>query len=224
MTHNQKGMFIALEGVGAAGKTTHLPYVQQLLEEKGLEVVVSREPGGTKIGEALRELVLNNRMHARTEAIVFAAARAEHVETHIKPEIERGKIVLSDRYVLSSLAYQGYGRELGDFVHDLAFLTLGDFLPNHTLFFNTTLEEWTRRVAARTNDHRFNTAEIDFRQRVWTGFQELVAVRALPSTQVIDTMGTMDATRIQLRDWVDKVFYPDYLRHQRGASRWDRLY
>lgn len=210
--NNQKGKFIALEGVGAAGKTTHLPYVRQLLEEKGLEVITSREPGGTPIGEKIRDFVLNNFSHAKTEAILFAAARTEHAETHIKPMVTAGKLVLSDRYVLSSLAYQGYGRQLGEFVTKLAHLTLGEsFSPDHTLFFNTTLEEWTRRVAARSGDHRFNTADLEFRKRVWEGFQELVRSRVLPNIYVVDSMGSIEATREQLKHWVEHVLYPDYV-------------
>jgi dTMP kinase len=114
---SEHGWFIVFEGGEGSGKSTQLRLLQRALEREGLDVLVTREPGGTEIGERLRELVLHpehHDMHERTEALLYAAARAQHAHTLIRPALEKGVIVLSDRFVDSSVVYQGAGRGLGE--------------------------------------------------------------------------------------------------------------
>lgn len=108
----QRGYFITFEGIDGAGKSTHIAYVAALLENSGKQVVVTREPGGTKLGEALRELLLHQEMHPETEALLMFAARKEHIVRVIEPALQSGTWVLSDRFTDASFAYQGGGRGL----------------------------------------------------------------------------------------------------------------
>ena len=112
----KKGYFISFEGMDGSGKSTQIIKIKDYLEKNGFEVVLTREPGGTEIGEKIRKIILdpeNSSMTALTEAMLYAASRAQHVEEKIKPEISAGRIVICDRFVDSSIAYQGFGRGLG---------------------------------------------------------------------------------------------------------------
>lgn len=112
-----KPLFIVFEGGDGAGKTTQAELLKKWLKTQGHEVVFTREPGGTILGKQIREIILHGeKINAKTEALLYAADRAHHVHTKIRPALEEGKIVLSDRYVDSSIAYQGYGRQLGETV------------------------------------------------------------------------------------------------------------
>ena len=132
-----RGRFISLEGGEGAGKSTQLNALADALKGRGLTVLVTREPGGSPGAEAIRQLLLEgeeNRWNPRAEALLFAAARSDHVEKTIKPAIERGEWVLSDRFLDSSLAYQGEAGGLGnEAVRDLHRFGSGDFLPDRTL-------------------------------------------------------------------------------------------
>ena len=114
-----EGIFITIEGPDGAGKSTQIELLKNYLEEKGYDSVVTREPGGTPISESIRNIILdpvNKMMDPMTEALLFASSRAQHVSELIRPALEEGKIVLCDRFMDSSIAYQGYGRGLGDCV------------------------------------------------------------------------------------------------------------
>jgi dTMP kinase len=128
-------VFIALEGGDGAGKSTQAQLLCSWLEELGHTVVVTREPGGTPFGRAVRELVLHgDHVAPRAEALLFAADRAHHVETRIRPALSRGEVVITDRYMDSSIAYQGAGRDLGvDEVRDLNLWATGGLLPDLTV-------------------------------------------------------------------------------------------
>jgi len=139
---SSRGLFIALEGGDGAGKSTQGRLLCAWLEELGHTVVVTREPGGTAFGRTVRELVLHgDHVAPRAEALLFAADRAHHVETLIRPALERGEVVITDRYMDSSIAYQGAGRDLGvDEVRDLNLWATGGLLPTLTVLVDLPAE------------------------------------------------------------------------------------
>lgn len=164
------GTFIVFEGVEGAGKGTQIRLAREFLESEGYEVLVTREPGGTELGERLRELVLDRDqpMDARAEALLFAAGRAQHVVSVIRPALEKGKVVICDRYIDSSLAYQGIGRGLGepDVLSLSAWATQGLF-PDLVVLLNIDPEEGLERSAG---DDRFELEGEEFHARVADAF------------------------------------------------------
>jgi dTMP kinase len=173
------GLFIAFEGGDGAGKSTQAAELAKALESGGFTVLRTREPGGTAIGEKLRSLVLDHghgHIDAHTEALIFAASRAAHANQVIRPALERGEIVLTDRYIDSSVAYQGAGRGLGEGpVRDLSLTVTGGLLPDRTFVFLIDPDEARRRSGS---DH-------DRIERVGGGFMHRVdaAYRALADAE-----------------------------------------
>ena len=173
-----KGYFITFEGPDGSGKTTQIGLLKDYLKEIGFEVVVTREPGGTSIGEAIREIILDSaygEMTPVTEMLLYAAARAQHVDELIKPALESGKIVLCDRFVDSSLAYQGFGRGLGiELIERVNKVALNGINPDMTFFFDLDPKEGLKRGQARGEGaDRLELESMDFHQRVYDGFNGL---------------------------------------------------
>lgn len=162
-----KGKFITLEGVDGAGKSTHLAWLAQRLRDLGHELVVTREPGGTPLGETLRKLLLNESMHIETEALLMFAARREHLDKVIFPALEQGKWVISDRFTDASFAYQCGGRGIDEnklkiletWVHPA-------FQPDLTLLFDVPVEVSKQRLANNPELDRFEKEHDAFFQRV----------------------------------------------------------
>lgn len=181
------GKFITLEGVDGAGKSTHLGWLVEHLRARGLNVVQTREPGGTPLGEKLRELLLREPMHLETEALLMFAARREHLELVIKPAIARGDWVVCDRFTDASFAYQGGGRGLaaGKLAQLEAWVQEG-FQPDLTLLFDLPVDIAARRMAgaARTLD-RFEQEQADFHERVRAAYLDRAA-RMPRRVRVID--------------------------------------
>ena len=166
-------MFVTFEGLDGSGKTTQVELLQRHLEEAGREVVVTREPGGTELGERIRELLLHGPdMSAWAEATLFAAARAELVERVIAPARERGADVLCDRYVDSSLAYQGIARGLGlDAVLELNLAAVQGVLPDRTFLLLVDPAVASSRTGGRPD--RIEREDDDFRSRVDAAYRQL---------------------------------------------------
>ena len=144
-----RGKFVTLEGVDGAGKSTHLAWIAERLRARGREVVVTREPGGTPLGERLRELLLSEPMHIETETMLMFAARREHVARVIAPALKAGRWVLSDRFSDATYAYQGGGRGLSfDRIAALERWVHGDLQPDLTLYFDLSIEVARQRLAA----------------------------------------------------------------------------
>jgi len=145
-----KGIFISIEGMDGSGKTTMTDKIVEYLESEGYVVLRTREPGGTVVSEKIRSIIIKNEMLPMTEFLLFAASRYEHTETVIKPALEAGKIVVCERYTDSSIAYQGYGRNLTEGpIREISKIFLNGFKPDHTFFFNVPYEVSRQRTGAR---------------------------------------------------------------------------
>ena len=173
------GRFITFEGVEGSGKSTQLAALGRALVERGLSVVTTREPGGTTLGEAVRQLVLDPRftgMSARTELLLYGASRAEHVERVILPALASGAIVLCDRFSEATLAYQAYGRGLPvDEIEVVVALATGGLCADLVLLLDLPVEEGLRRVGRRALTNRLDLEPTVFHQRVRDGYLALAA-------------------------------------------------
>jgi len=167
--------FITFEGVDGAGKSTHLSWFADTLRQRGIDVVVTREPGGTQLGEQLREILLNQGMSIETEALLMFAARMEHIKSVIKPALKSGKWVISDRFSDASFAYQGGGRGLSwDKLTQLEQWVHGELQPDLTVFFDVPVEIARQRLASSASLDRFEQEHADFFERVRSGYHRRI--------------------------------------------------
>lgn len=173
-----KGKFIAFEGSDGSGKSTVLEKVKEYLDENNISYIITREPGGTKIGEQIRDILMNNEnteMDDKTEALLFAAARAQSVEEKLKKELETRDLVISDRYVLSSLAYQGFARGLGvDGVRSINEFATSSLKPDYTFFLDVDPITVLERKKSQVEADRLEEESNNFHQKVYDGYQELL--------------------------------------------------
>lgn len=171
------GIFITLEGGDGSGKSTQAQLLETWLQDAGHTVVRTREPGGTPIGDELREIVLHSKddISPRAEALIFAASRAQHVAEKVRPALERGEIVIMDRYLDSSVAYQGVARGLGaDAVRDISLWATENLLPDLTIVLDLDASAGRERLDdSRTRYDRLEAEERDFHQRVRSAYLEL---------------------------------------------------
>ena len=162
-TSMASGKFITFEGIDGAGKSTHIAFVADVLRAQGHTVVTTREPGGTELGETLRNLLLHHKMHLETEALLMFAARREHVAQVIAPALERGDWVISDRFTDASFAYQGGGRKLAlEKLNILEQWVHPDLQPDLTLLFDVPLEVARARLDAERALDKFEQEKADF--------------------------------------------------------------
>ncbi len=158
-----RGKFLSLEGIDGAGKSTHIPFILGLLKENGINVVSSREPGGTAVGEKLRELLLHEKMHLETEALLMFASRREHIAQVIEPALSRGDWMLSDRFTDSSFAYQVGGRGLVlSKMEALERWVCGSLHPDLTFLFDLPLEVARTRLNRSTDLDKFEVEKQEF--------------------------------------------------------------
>nr|MBL8410427.1 dTMP kinase [Dechloromonas sp.] len=201
-----KGKFITFEGIDGAGKSSHVEWLAEWLRAKGLTVHVTREPGGTPLGEKLREMLLNDPMHLETETLLMFAARREHLARVIEPALARGEWVVCDRFSDATYAYQGGGRGLDRTKFQILEHWVHDHVqPNMTLLFDLPLDVARERIAqaSRVLD-RFEQERADFHERVRQAYLE--RAHANPSRiRVIDANHPLDDIRKTLEKTVSSI-------------------
>lgn len=198
-------MFITFEGSEGSGKTTQLSLLVTYLQQQGYDLLTTREPGGTPIGEQIRQVLAdlkNSNMETRTEILLFQASRAQLVEQTIRPHLSRGGIVICDRYADSTLAYQGYGRQMDlESLRALIRFATGGLKPDLTLFLDIDVEEGLRRRASGGEWNRLDALALDFYQRVRQGY--LMMAAAEPDRWVvIDSSASVKQVQATIRDIV----------------------
>ena len=186
-----RGIFITMEGPDGSGKSTQAQRLFKYLQEKGFEVILTREPGGTSVGEQLRGVLLNPKnstMSFKTEVLLYAAGRAQHLEEIIIPALKKGQIVISDRFVDSSIAYQGYGRGLNlPLVAEINMLVVESCLPDLTIFLDLPVETGLARIHKKQKTlDRMEQEAIAFHEKVYSGFKKLSSDEKRIKTVVAD--------------------------------------
>jgi dTMP kinase len=171
-------MFITFEGTEGTGKTSQIPALASFLDQSGFDVLTAREPGGTPIGDQIRNTVLdlgNTAMHPRTEILLFQASRAQLVEQIIKPHLAEGGVVLCDRYADSTIAYQGYGKQQDlEMIKTIVNFATGGLKPDLTLLLDLDVEVGLKRRAGGGEWNRLDSYDLAFYQRVRQGYQQMV--------------------------------------------------
>ena len=201
------GTFITFEGIDGSGKSTQLRLLAQYLRAQGCELLLSREPGGTPVGLRLREALLDvqGEVDPLTELLVFAADRAQHVRKVIRPALEKGAVLISDRYADATRAYQGAGRGFShELISEIIELATEGLVPDLTLLFDVAVEESisrTTRRSAKNKRDRLDTEKADFHERVREEYLRIA--RAEPQrVKVIQTTGSIEETQERLREIV----------------------
>ena len=202
-----KGLFIVMEGPDGSGKTTQINLLKEYLEEAGYECLITREPGGTVIGEEVRQLILNpehKEMSPVTEMLLYAASRAQLVHEVIGPALEEGKIVISDRFVDSSIVYQGIARKLGiSTVSAVNAPGIGIYRPDGIFFIDLSEAEGLRRKKEQKNLDRIEQEGIDFHHMVSEGYRKVLSGR--PEVMKIDGGRSIDTIQKKIRNHVDEL-------------------
>lgn len=202
-----KGLFIVMEGPDGSGKTTQINLLKEYLEEEGYECLITREPGGTVIGEQVRQLILNpeyKEMSPVTEMLLYAASRAQLVHEVIGPALETGKIVISDRFVDSSIVYQGIARKLGiSTVSAVNAPGIGIYRPDGIFFIDLSEAEGLRRKKEQKKLDRMEQEGIDFHHMVSEGYRKVLSGR--PEVMKIDGEKSIDAIQKKIRSHVDEL-------------------
>lgn len=211
---SSKGIFITFEGPEGAGKTTQIKLLAQFFRERGVDCLITREPGGTAVAETLREIVKhhnsNEPIFPETELLLFAASRAQHVRFMIEPALNQGKIVLCDRFIDSTTAYQGYARGLNsDFIRTLNQYAIGECFPNLTFLLDMPPESGFRRTTLRAEEigkhDRLESETIKFHHMVREGFLQIAAAEP-ERVKIINA--DQDQTQIHTRilEYINNAF------------------
>ncbi|MEM7304155.1 MAG: dTMP kinase [Pseudomonadota bacterium] len=200
--------FITLEGIEGSGKSTQIDFVMQFLHEHEIAAIKTREPGGTELGERIRELLLSNdipAMHELTELTLMFAARIEHVNRIIKPALNDGKWVVSDRFYDATYAYQGYGRDIDlSKIDNLREYAIGHFEPDITLLLDIDLETSSNRVIERGSQDRFENEKLEFYGKVRAGYLALAQKYANRIT-VIDSTRSLEQVQSEIASKLNEI-------------------
>lgn len=205
-----RGFFISVEGSDGSGKSTQIKKIEEYLKSRNQEILLTREPGGTLISEKIRELLLdptNKEMTAKTEMLLYAGARAQHLEEFILPNLQQGRSILSDRFTDSSIAYQGFGRGLGDMVAEVNYIATGGISPDITFFLDLSPEAGIARKKAEV-DHTMDRLELEkqeFHQRVYDGYKALCNLHEQRICR-IDASQSVDAVFAEIKESLDRLF------------------
>ena len=196
-----KGKFVTFEGCEGVGKSKQIRLVEEYLQKNGIKYFLTREPGGTPVSEQIRKVILDGKNVSMTdecEAMLYASARIQLLKEEIAPRLEAGELVLCDRYVDSSIAYQAYARGLGvDFVTNINDFAIKNFSPDCTLFLNLTPEEAFKRKGGVDKNDRVEQSGMEFHQKVYQGYLQ-VAKDNPNRVCVIDASGTKEQTHAKV--------------------------
>ena len=180
----KQGRFISFEGIEGCGKTTQIALLSEYLSQRSIPHTITREPGGTAVGEGIRKILLNSEtihLTAASELLLFFASRSQNIQEKIKPALDRGEIVICDRYYHASMAYQGYGRGIPlDFISKLTDLVCAGYRPDVTLLLDIEPEVGLARARARNhtraeNEGRFEAEDFEFYERIRNGYLEMAS-------------------------------------------------
>lgn len=209
-----RGRFITLEGSEGSGKSTNLAFIHQQLQAAGLDVLLTREPGGTPLAEKIRELLLdkhNSAMHSDTELLLMFAARAQHINELILPALERGQWVLCDRFTDATYAYQGAGRGIDEErIAQLEQWVQGELRPDLTFFLDLPVSQGLARAGERGEPDRFEREQIDFFERVRKGYLAQ-AERHPQRYRLVDASQSLEQVQAQLTQLIS-----EYLKVKNG--------
>lgn len=209
----KKRLFIAFEGGEGAGKSTILDKIYDWMKDENIPCIKTREPGGIKISEQIRSVILDNNnteMDERTEALLYAAARRQHLVEKIIPALNEGKVVLCDRFIDSSLAYQGYARGIGmDEILEINKFAIGEYMPNLSIFFDLDPSEGLKRINKDNNRevNRLDNEKLDFHNRVREGYYKILEkdkdrIVKIDASKSIDKV--YEDVKYIIRQWLDK--------------------
>ncbi len=201
----EKGKFITIEGTDGAGKSTFVPEMKAMLEAQGYEVILTREPGGTPFAEELREIILNKPMDSMTALLLAFASRNEHIENVIKPALEAGKYVISDRFTDSTYAYQVAGQGVPkEYVEVLEHMVQKQLKPDMTLIFTVPVEISRQRLSKTGKEpDNFESQNNDFFQRVLDGYLS-IAKNEPERCKLVDSSKSLEDTKEQVVNIMDK--------------------
>jgi dTMP kinase len=194
----KKGLFISIEGLDGSGKTTQVKHIQEYLHSKNIKTLLLREPGGTKIGEKVRDILLdarNTEMDSVAEMLLYASSRAQIMAEKVIPALEDGIAVICDRFIDSSIAYQGYGRQLDiNEVYNVNFTAVRHILPDITFFLDQHPDTSLRRRKEASTADRLENEEMEFHKRVYMGYKELCSryperIKVLDAGKSIEEIG-----------------------------------
>ncbi len=202
------GLFITIEGTDGAGKTTQIKLLEKYLRDKGFKVVCTREPGGTPISEKIRDIIIdknNAEMTDITEALLYAAARAQHTSEVIIPALNDGGIVISDRYLDSSIVYQGFARGMGEkLIKGINRYAVGELEPDITFFLRLKPEDGILRKEKQTDLDRIEMEKAGFHQRVYDGYVRL-SKRFKDRIKVIDALESVEEIHDHIVAYIDEL-------------------
>lgn len=204
-TRKKRGKFITLEGMDGAGKSTHIPNIITALKARGIEVVSTREPGGTRLGEQLRALLLHDAMHPETETLLMFAARREHIDSVIEPALKRGAYVLSDRFTDATYAYQcGAKGVSSDKIKQLEKWVQGKLQPDLTLLFDVPVEISMKRLTTAREPDKFEREDARFFEKLRTAY--LTRAKENPTRfRVIDANQALDKVKVLVEKVISTI-------------------
>jgi dTMP kinase len=220
-----RGLFITFEGCEGSGKSTQSTLLSRYLEEKGYNVIHTREPGGTELGERIRQILLNSSIKdfkPKTELFLFCAARHQLVEEVIKPALKEGFVVISDRFCDATLAYQGFGRGIDlEIIKTLNKITVGDIKPDITFFLDLNVEDGLKKARESAGSKegsgpdRIEEEDISFHKLVRQGYIELSKIN--PAIKRINGSGTIKEIQNKIRDEVDRLLQKKGIKVRTGC-------
>ena len=204
----KKGLFITIEGMDGSGKTTQINMIRDYISDKGYNVILAREPGGTKISEKIRDIILdsaNVTMASTTEMLLYASARAQLVAEIIKPAVENGSVVVCDRFIDSSFAYQGFGRGIDiDTIADVNRAAMDGMMPDMTFFIDISPEIALKRRMASSMTDRIEKECMEFHMKAYKGYKKLAHLYP-ERIKTIDGNRTVEEISQEIRKWLDTV-------------------